>query len=226
MVEVFLAQTVDYRLAWRWQQKRVEPVADGNRPEALLLLGHPHVITLGRGSHAEHVLISEDERNRRGIQLVEVDRGGDVTYHGPGQLVGYPILRFAQDAYDARRYLRDLEEVLIRALRDYGVAAGRKERYTGVWVGDEKIAAIGVKLHRLKDGGFITSHGFAVNVHTDLDFFRLIVPCGIREYGVTSLRQLGIPCTTDELAERVIGHFQDVFQRPLRVMKVEQLSED
>lgn len=225
MVEVLLAQTVDYRLAWQWQQNRVEQVAAGEKPEALLLLEHPHVITLGRGSHAEHVLITEDERNRRGIQLVEVDRGGDVTYHGPGQLVGYPILRFLQDGYDARRYLRDLEEVIIRALRDFGVAAMRKEPYTGVWVADEKIAAIGVKLHRMKDGGFVTSHGFAINVHTDLDFFRFIVPCGIQEYGVTSMSRLGCECSMEDVAERVVSHFRDVFQRPLKVSTVARLPE-
>ena len=222
MVEVYVAQTVDYEPAWQWQQKRVEQVAAGEKPEALLLLEHPHVITLGRGSPAEHVLVTEAERNRRGIQLVEVDRGGDVTYHGPGQLVGYPILRLTRDA---RRYLRDLEEVIIRALQDYGVEATRKEQYTGVWVHDEKIAAIGVKLNRMKDGGFVTSHGFAVNVHTDLNYFHFIIPCGIQEYGVTSMKKLGIDCSLDAFAERVISHFREVFQQSLRIMKVEQLPD-
>lgn len=226
MVEVFLAPTVDYERAWQWQQHRVQQVAAGEKPEAFLLLEHPHVITLGRGSHAEHILVTEDERRQRGIQLIEVDRGGDVTYHGPGQLVGYPILRFARDSYDGRRYLRDLEEVLIRVLRDFGVEATRKEGYTGVWVENEKIAAIGVKLHRTKDGGFVTSHGFAINVHTDLTYFRYIVPCGIQEFGVTSLEQLGIDSSLAAFAERVVSHFQDVFQRTARIVKVKELPDD
>jgi len=226
MIEVYcLTHAVDYRSAWQWQQQRVQQVSAEEKPEALLLLQHPHVITMGRGSHAEHVLVTEEERNRRGIQLIEVDRGGDVTYHGPGQLVGYPILRFTQEGYDARRYLRDLEEVLIRALRDFGVKAERKEPYTGVWVQDEKIAAIGVKLHRLKEGGFVTSHGFAVNVHTDLQFFQFIVPCGIQEYGVTSMKKLGIETTMEQVAERVISHFRDVFHPSLRIMQVAQLPD-
>lgn len=225
MVEVYVAQTVDYEPAWQWQKRRVQQVATGEKPEALLLLEHPHVITLGRGSHAEHVLVTEEERHQQGIQLIEVDRGGDVTYHGPGQLVGYPILRFPRNTYDGRRYLRDLEEVIIRALKDFGVAATRKEPYTGVWIRDQKIAAIGVKLHRTKDGAFVTSHGFAINVHPDLDYFRYIIPCGIQEYGVTSMKDLGIACSMDDLTERVISHFRDVFRPSLRIVKVAQLPD-
>jgi len=223
MIEVYLAGTVDYQLAWDWQRERAGQVSRGEKPEALLLLQHPHVITLGRGSHSEHVLVTEEEGFRRGVQIVQVDRGGDVTYHGPGQLVGYPILSLSRRGNDARRYLRDLEEVLIRSLRDYALEASRKEGYTGVWVKDEKIAAIGVKLNRSRNNGFVTSHGFAVNVHTDLSFFQLIVPCGIQEYGVTSMRALGVDCTPEEFARVLLRHFHDVFEQPLDVKKVTSL---
>ena len=223
MIEVFLAGTVDYQLAWDWQRARVEQVSRGEKPEALLLLQHPHVITLGRGSHDEHVLITAEEGFRRGVELVQVDRGGDVTYHGPGQLVGYPILRLSRRGNDARQYLRDLEEVIIRSLRDYSLEATRKEGYTGVWVKDEKIAAIGVKLSRFRESGFVTSHGFAINIHTDLSFFDLIVPCGIQEYGVTSMRTLGVVCTLEEFTSRLLEHFGEVFEQPLDVKQVTHL---
>jgi lipoyl(octanoyl) transferase len=177
-------------------------------PDTLLLLEHPHVITLGTGSHEENVLIGPEERARRGIELFSTGRGGDVTYHGPGQLVGYPILDLKPDRTDVHRYLRDVEEVLIRVLGDFGLAGSRRAGMTGVWAGERKVAAIGVRV----SSGWITSHGFALNVSTDLGFFDAIVPCGIREYGVGSIRgETGRPVEMAEVEESVVLHFGEVF---------------
>jgi len=184
-------------------------------PDQLLLLEHPHVITLGRGARPEHVLADEQTRAARGVELFETGRGGDVTYHGPGQLVGYPIINLSPDRQDVRRYVRDLQEVLIRTARDFDVEAeARGGEYIGVWVGHEKLAAIGIRISR-----WVTMHGFAFNVTTDLNYFQLIVPCGIREHGVTSLekltgRQLALP----EVAESVTRHFGAVFNRQISVL--------
>jgi lipoyl(octanoyl) transferase len=179
-------------------------------PDHLLLLQHPHVITLGTSSHTDHVLLDEAERRLLGIELFETGRGGDVTYHGPGQLVGYPILDLKPDRQDLHRYVRDLEQVLIEALATFGIEAGRREGLTGAWVGDEKVAAIGVRV----SSGWITSHGFALNVGTDLGFFDAIVPCGIREYGVTSMeRLLRGPVATRDVEDAVVRAFGSVFGR-------------
>ncbi|HSG09588.1 MAG TPA: lipoyl(octanoyl) transferase LipB [Longimicrobiales bacterium] len=180
----------------------------GEVPDTLLLLEHPHVITLGTASTAEHVLVGDQERAELGVDLVEVGRGGDVTYHGPGQLVGYPILDLKPDRKDLHRYLRDLEEVVIRSVRSMGVPARRVPGLTGVWTDLGKIAAIGVRV----SSGWITSHGFALNVHTDLTFFRTIVPCGISDQDVTSLsRELGRDVSLDEVRPSVIRAFKEVF---------------
>ena len=169
-------------------------------PDTLLLLEHPSVVTLGRGGDPRHVLVAVDDLARRGIEVHETGRGGDVTYHGPGQLVGYPVVRLPAERRDAHRYLRDLEGALIRAVKSYGIAAGRQPGLTGVWVGGEKLAAIGVRLST----GWITSHGFALNVTTDLSQFEAIVPCGIADSAVTSLERLTgkAPAMTD-VASRV-----------------------
>lgn len=178
--------------------------------DRLLLLEHPHVITLGTSSHAEHVRIEAAERAARGIELFETGRGGDVTYHGPGQLVGYPILDLKPDRQDLHRYVRDIEEALIRALGDLGVSAGRVSGLTGVWVGDRKIAAIGVRV----SSGWITSHGFALNVSTDLSFFDAIVPCGITDRSVTSLAlETGRSHAPIDIIALVIRRFAEVFER-------------
>lgn len=180
-------------------------------PDTLVLLQHPPVVTLGvkvRQSR-EHVLATDEELEARGVSLFEAGRGGDVTYHGPGQLVGYPVLDLKPDRMDAHRYVRDLEEVLIGVCGDYGLAAGRKSGLTGVWVADEKVAAIGVRLSR-----WVTSHGFALNVTTNLDDFGLIVPCGIENYGVTSLeRLLGGEPAMEDVERRVVDHLCRVFDR-------------
>jgi len=180
----------------------------GAIPDTLVLLQHPHVITLGTGTHEENILISPADRETRGVELFRAGRGGDVTYHGPGQLVGYPILDLKPDRCDLHRYLRDLEEVLILTLADYGLNAARREGMTGVWVGDRKLAAIGVRV----SSGWITSHGFALNVSTDLAYFGTIVPCGIRDYEVGSLvGELNRPLEVQEVGERLVNRFREVF---------------
>jgi lipoyl(octanoyl) transferase len=204
---------VPYIETWDKQKELVKQIDRGMIPNQLLLLEHPHTITMGRGTHKENLLFSKEQYEQNGIQVVEIDRGGDVTYHGPGQLVGYPIFFLGEGNYDAHSYLRSLEEVLIRALKHWGIEAGRKEPYTGAWVGDVKIAAIGVKFNRSRTRrGYITSHGFALNVNTDLRYFNMIVPCGIQEYGVTSMEKLlGKKVDLNEVMDQVVESFQDVF---------------
>jgi len=165
------------------QEQLVARVRRGDAPDTLLLLTHPDVITLGRTADPEHVLVSDAERDRLGVPVFDAGRGGDVTYHGPGQLVGYPILALRDDRRDAHRYLRDLEDGLIATVAAYGVAGSRIEGLTGVWTGGAKIAAIGVRIGT----GWITSHGFALNCASDLSGFSMIVPCGIGDRPVTSL---------------------------------------
>jgi lipoyl(octanoyl) transferase len=178
-------------------------------PDHLLLLEHDPVFTLGRNARRENVLFPAEALRERGFEVFEAGRGGDVTYHGPGQVVGYPILDLAPDRCDVHRYVRDLEEVMIRTCANYGVAAGRVEGLTGTWVGRDKIGAIGVRIAR-----WVTSHGFAFNVATDLSAFDLIVPCGIRGRGVTSLeRLLGREVEVEEVMERLTPHFLQVFER-------------
>ena len=200
---------VDYQAALDLQKDLVERRKQGLIPDQLLLLEHPHVITLGARNHNSraNVLETPESLARQGVVLFETGRGGDVTYHGPGQLVGYPILELPKDRRDVHRYVRDLEDVLIQAASDFGVAATRIPGLTGIWVGDEKLAAIGVRISR-----WVTSHGFALNVSTDLSRFGLIVPCGITDKGVTSLqRLLGRRISMDEVATVVAGRFQAAF---------------
>ncbi len=201
---------VEYGAGLRLQEELVERRRQGEVPDQLLLLQHPHVITLGTSAHQENILLDESERRLLGIALFETGRGGDVTYHGPGQLVGYPILDLKPDRQDLHRYVRDIEEALIRAIARFGVAGHRKPGLTGVWVGEDKVAAIGVRV----SSGWITSHGFALNVSTDLQFFDAIVPCGIRDHGVTSLaRTAPTPPAMSEVMDAVEAAFRDVFQR-------------
>lgn len=212
-LEVRWLGTVDYAEALALQSRRVAQRRTGAVPDLLLLLEHPHVITLGTSSNADHVLVDGEERRRLGIELHEVGRGGDVTYHGPGQLVGYPVLDLKPDRKDLHRYLRDVEEALIRGLADLGVAAGQEKGLTGIWTPAGKIAAIGVRVST----GWITSHGFALNVTTDLDYFRTIVPCGIPGRPVTSLaRELGVEAVDPvTVRARVAESFAEVFGRRL-----------
>lgn len=201
---------VPYEEGLELQDRLVRDRREGRVGDVLLLLEHPHVITLGSSARGNNILLDEAERRLLGIELFETGRGGDVTYHGPGQLVGYPILDLKPDRKDLHRYVRDLEEMLIRMLAGYGVKGGRKPGMSGAWVGDEKVAAIGVRV----SSGWITSHGFALNVGTDLGFFDAIVPCGIREYGVTSMeRLLGRPLDIAEVGARLVEAFGEVFGR-------------
>ena len=202
---------VGYGDALKMQRELVEERRAGRVPDLLLLLQHPHVLTLGvrRDGGRSHVLATPGRLEELGVEVFETGRGGDVTYHGPGQVVGYPILDLRPDRCDVHRYVRDLEEVMIRVTAGYGVASGRVAGLTGAWAGAEKIGAIGVRISR-----WITSHGFAYNVNTDLSFFNLIVPCGIADRGVTSLaRLLGHPVTHEQVEDAFVGHFSEVFAR-------------
>jgi len=209
--------TVEYQAALDLQAQLVEQRKQGVIPDQLLLLEHPPVITLGvKARHdRSHVLESESALAAKGVGLFETGRGGDVTYHGPGQLVGYPIVDLKPDRCDVHRYVRDLEEVLVRSVAEFGVTAGRIAGLTGIWVGDEKLAAIGVRISR-----WVTSHGFALNVNTDLSHFGLIVPCGIADKGVTSLARLtGHPIPMAEVVAAVSRHFAAIFSAELTYSK-------
>jgi lipoyl(octanoyl) transferase len=206
---------VPYDKALALQEELVEERKGGRIPDTLLLLEHPHVVTLGvrRGGRA-NIVATPERLEQLGVAVVEAGRGGDVTYHGPGQLVGYPIVDLRPDRQDVHRYVRDLEEVLMRVCADFGVSAERLAGFSGGWVrhpvrGFEKIAAIGVRIAR-----WITSHGFAINVNTDLEFFNLIVPCGISGRGVTSLQAVtGMPIEMGIVEEAVARRFAEVFSR-------------
>jgi lipoyl(octanoyl) transferase len=210
-LEVRRLGAVPYREALVLQQQLVEERRAGRVPDLLLLLEHPPVITLGvRGDGGRsHILATDERLAALGVQVSETGRGGDVTYHGPGQIVGYPILDLRPDRCDVHRYVRDLEDVMIHTCADYGVDAHRIGGLTGAWVGDRKIGAIGVRISR-----WITSHGFAFNVNTDLDAFTLIVPCGIADRAVTSLKDLlRRPIPLDQVDDALARHFGAVFDR-------------
>ncbi len=193
------------------QRALVEDRRADRIPDTLLLLQHPHVLTLGAklASARANVIAAPGELAARGVEVFEAGRGGDVTYHGPGQLVAYPILDLRPDRCDVHRYVRDLEEVMIRVAADFGLRAGRIDGFSGTWIGDRKIGAVGVRISR-----WITSHGVAMNVSTDLDYFDLIVPCGIADKEVTSLaRELGRSVDHLTVENVFIRHFSDVFDR-------------
>jgi lipoyl(octanoyl) transferase len=207
-IQIIQAGRVAYLAAWELQRALVRQRSAGEIGDTLLLLEHPHTYTLGRSTKEGHLLIGPEKLTAQGIALIESDRGGDITYHGPGQVVGYPILKLSQHGGDLLRYLRMLEETLIIALASYGVTAGRIAGLTGVWVDEEKIAAIGVKL----SASGITQHGFALNVATDLRFFQQIIPCGIADKGVTSLeRVIGAAPPHTEVEQRIALAFGEVF---------------
>jgi lipoyl(octanoyl) transferase len=209
-----LGQT-PYADALALQRALVEDRRADRIGDVLLMVEHPPVLTVGvRGDGGRsHILASPDALAARGIEVHETGRGGDVTYHGPGQIVGYPLIDLKPDRCDVHGYLRDLEEVLIRVAADFGIDAGRVPGLTGVWVGEHKLAAIGVRISR-----WITSHGFALNVAPNLEDFDLIVPCGIADRGVTSLARLGCRATRSDVEDHIVSHFCGVFdRRPLEL---------
>ena len=195
----------DYGTALELQRQLIAERQQGLIPDQLLLLEHPHVITLGRNGKAGNVLASDEVLSRAGVAFYPTDRGGDVTYHGPGQLVGYPILDLREWQRDVGAYVRAVEQAIIDTLADYGISAGRIPKLTGVWVDDSKIAAIGVHI-----GRWVTSHGFALNVSTDLSFFQYIVPCGLTK-PVTSMAALGVQVGLHEVGQTLAAHFGRVF---------------
>jgi lipoyl(octanoyl) transferase len=198
---------VDYAEGLRLQAERVAQRKAGEIPDTLLLLEHTHVFTFGRNARKENFLVTPDWVAAWGAQVYETDRGGDVTYHGPGQLVGYPIFDLTQHRRDLAWFMRALEEVFIGVARDFGIKAERLRGAPGVWVGNNKLVAMGVHVSR-----WVTSHGFAFNVNTDLRYFEWIVPCGLHHKGVTSLeRLLGRRVEMEAVVERVVEEFGKVF---------------
>jgi len=214
---------MEYGAAWALQRRLVAARKAGALPDVLVLCEHPHVITLGRNGKLANLRVSPDALRQTGVSLFETDRGGDITYHGPGQLVGYPILNLAEIRRDVAWYVRSLEEAMIRATADFGVAARRVAGRTGVWVDrksgtggaspeEEKLAAIGVHLSR-----WVSSHGFAYNVSTDLSYFDLIVPCGIVDKRATSLEKLlGRRVKMGDVSARIAAHLGGVFGLEMR----------
>jgi lipoyl(octanoyl) transferase len=216
---------IPYGPASEMQQRLVQARKAGTIPDVLLLCEHPHVITLGRNGKREHLRADDRLLAKMNVEFHASDRGGDITYHGPGQIVGYPILDLAEHRRDVARYVQQLEEVMLRASADFGAAAKRVKGCHGVWIetpaGDEKLGALGVHLSR-----WVTSHGFAYNVSTDLRYFDLMVPCGIADKGVTSLeRALNRAVAMDEVRERLIAHFASVFAREVRKIGTDELEE-
>ncbi|MBA2363995.1 MAG: lipoyl(octanoyl) transferase LipB [Chloroflexia bacterium] len=207
-VEIRRPGLVPYQEAWDVQRALLARIVAEDAPETLLLLEHPPTYTLGRRGGREHLLATPEELAGRGAVVIESDRGGDITYHGPGQIVGYPLLNLRRrTGGDVHRYLRALEEVLIGVLAAYGLTGEREPEHTGVWCGGAKVAAIGVRISR-----GITMHGFALNVNTDLSYFNHIVPCGIHDRPVTSLAKLlGEQIPMDEVTSEVERRFQSVF---------------
>jgi lipoyl(octanoyl) transferase len=208
-VDVRRLGRVPYDQAWALQNRVADERRAGLAPDTLILLEHPHTYTIGRSGTRDHVFLNEAEMTARGITCLDVDRGGDVTYHGPGQLVGYPILDLGPKP-DVGLYLRNLEGCLIDGLADFGIESGRLSGYTGVWIGDRKIAAIGIKVSQ-----GVTTHGFALNVSTDLSLFTHILACGIPDKGVTSMAlELGAAPPMVAVEEAVIARFSERFVLP------------
>ena len=201
---------IGYEEALQLQQELARLRKEDRIPDQFLLAEHPHVITMGRNGRAENLLAGEDVLAHSGVRFFETDRGGDVTYHGPGQVVGYPILDLRQWKRDVVAYVRGIEQVIIDAIAEFGLAGGREQGMTGVWVEGRKIAAIGVHISR-----WVTSHGFALNVSTDLSYFRYIVPCGLAK-PVTSMEREGAACGRAEIIEALARHFGRVFEYDVR----------
>lgn len=231
-IEVYELGQIDYQPAWGLQKQiqthlideklrvRREEGYTSDAKDVLLLVEHPHVYTLGKSGNASHLLRTDDELSELDAQYLPIDRGGDITYHGPGQLVGYPILDLDRYMTDIHKYLRSLEEVIIRTSADFGIQAGRTEGLTGVWVEDQKICAMGIRCSR-----WVTMHGFALNVNADLSYFGHIVPCGIQDRGVANLSDLaGRKLSREEVTGRLLVHFGEVFDA--RIVAGAKLTEN
>ena len=198
---------IDYKEAWDIQKEIFSKRVSGEVEDVLLLLEHPNTYTLGKTAHKENLIGSEHYLMENQISVYDIDSGGDITYHGPGQIVGYPIIDLNNWFKDTHKYLRALEEVIIKTCGEFGLNSERNPKHTGVWIGDRKIAAIGIKVSR-----WITMHGFAFNVNTDLNLFNGIIPCGIQDKSVTSLsKELNKEISIQELKEKLLNNFSDVF---------------
>ncbi len=201
------ANEITFSDAWKLQQTIFDKRKSGAIDDTLILLEHPHTYTLGKTAKREHLIYNEKQLEEQGISVFDIDRGGDITYHGPGQIVGYPIIDLNNWKKDTHLYLRELEQVLIDMLKEYGIESGRKEGLTGVWIEDRKIAAIGIKI-----SSWITMHGFAVNINTDLGLFSGIIPCGIRDKKVTSLaKELNAEVVIGEVKTKIVNQFMNHF---------------
>ncbi len=221
-LNVFRLGRTEYGKCWDVQKQVFDLRASGGIDDTLLLTEHNHTYTIGKSGDDNHLLAREAELLAAGVTVFHNDRGGDITYHGPGQIVGYPILDLHNHYLDLHRYLRDLEEVVIGTLKDFEVVATRKPEYTGVWVGNEKICAIGVKTSK-----WITMHGFALNVNTDLSYFGRIIPCGIFEHGVTSLQAvLRREMEMGEVMQCLADHFARVFHFDVSTLDESEMQPD
>jgi len=198
---------IDYLQAWDLQKDIFAKRTKDEISDTFFMLEHPHTYTLGKVAEKENLISSESQLKELGVSVYEIDRGGDITYHGPGQIVGYPIIKLSDWKEDTHEYLRGLEEVIMKVCADYGLETHRNSKYTGVWIAERKIAAIGIKVCR-----WTTMHGFAFNVNTDLNYFGGIIPCGIRDKEVTSLkRELGKEISINEVKEKLVEKFAEVF---------------
>ncbi len=207
-LEILNLGNMKYKKAYELQLELIKKRAAGEIPDTLILVEHPPVFTIGSSGTDEHISVSRDFLESSGIEVYETNRGGDITYHGPGQIVAYPILNLKEHKQDLHWLLRQYEEVTIRLVEEYGIKAKRIEGLTGVWVGDEKITAIGVGVRR-----WVSYHGFAFNVNPNLEHFSYIIPCGIRDKGVTSLSELqGKEMDMDQMRKKVIKYFAEVFE--------------
>lgn len=197
---------VEYGAAYQLQKKLHQQRVEGEIGDTLLLLEHPPTITVGKAGSIDNILVPRETLSKLGISLYFVDRGGDVTYHGPGQLVGYTILDLSSRGGDLKRYVHDLEEVLIRTLEDFSIKAGRDPQHVGVWIDQKKIASIGLSIRE-----WVTMHGFALNVSTDLEGFSLIHPCGFKDRKTASIRELSSFCPSlEQVTESLLQHFCEI----------------
>ncbi len=209
---VYRLGLIEYSQAYHLQKELLRQRANDEVADVLLLMEHPPTITMGKSGKPENILASQAQLAKEGVSLFFVDRGGDVTYHGPGQLVAYPIINLSKRGRDVHKYVRDLEEVIIRTLSDFDINACRDSNHAGVWVKDEEIAAIGLRIIR-----WVSMHGFALNVNPDLKHFSLINPCGFSDRKATSMANLlGQEISMATVAERLLAHFAQVFDRRLK----------